>query len=95
LNEHNERINLLSDKGEEEGLPACKICFRNTNVVTKCDNHSDDDGVVGCAFCALNKCPMCRNENVYHTIIGSSKKIKKSKSKPKAHKCVGLNKKKK
>jgi len=53
LNEHNERINLLSDKGEEEGLPACKICFRNTNVVTKCDNHIDDDGVVGCAFCAL------------------------------------------
>mmetsp|Transcript_20681 Transcript_20681/g.18096 ORF Transcript_20681/g.18096 Transcript_20681/m.18096 type:complete len:133 (+) Transcript_20681:262-660(+) len=70
IGDHNKRIDLLSEKAEESGLPACNICCRNTNVFTKCDNHADDDGIVGCSFCALNKCPLCRSENIYHVIHG-------------------------
>jgi len=72
VGDHNKRVELMSTKNEEIGVPTCKICCRASNVVTKCDNHTEDDGIVGCSFCALNKCPLCRSENIYHEIIGGS-----------------------
>jgi len=75
ITEKNEKIELFSKHGEEKGLPECKVCCRNTDIVVRCDNHSDDDNIVGCVFCALKKCPLCRSENIYQSKL--SKKINK------------------
>lgn len=76
--EHNKRIELLSDKFEENGYPACDICCRNPPVVTICKNHPEGEQIVGCVFCALRKCPLCRSKNLERSfILSESKKIKK------------------
>lgn len=77
--EHNKRIELLSEKCEQEGFPACNICCRNPPVVTICKNHCEADQVVGCVFCALRKCPICRNKDIERSFVQKeSKKIKKA-----------------
>jgi len=77
--EHNKRIELLSDKFEENGYPACDICCRNPPVVTICKNHPEGEQIVGCVFCALRKCPLCRSKNLERSFVlnENSKKIKK------------------
>jgi len=80
LSEHKTRINVLSDLHEENGYPPCNICFRHAPVMTICENHQKEDQVVGCIFCALKKCPMCRNTDVKQVFVvqNSSKKIQKT-----------------
>jgi len=76
--EHNKRIELISEKCEENGYPDCKICCRNPPIVTVCKNHCEEDQVVGCIFCAFRKCPLCRNKDIERSFIqNESKKIRK------------------
>lgn len=76
--EHSKRIEVLSHKFEENGYRACNICCRNPPIVTICKNHPEGEQIVGCIFCALRKCPMCRNKNLERSFINDqSKKIKK------------------
>jgi len=78
VSEHNKRIELLSEKFEDNGYPACDICCRNPPVVTICKNHPEGEQIVGCVFCALRKCPLCRSKNLERSFISNeSKKIKK------------------
>jgi len=78
IKDHNKRMQVISDKCEENGFPACNVCCRNPPVVTICKNHCEADQVVGCAFCALNKCPICRNKDIERSFVQvESKKIKK------------------
>ena len=76
--EHNKRIELISEKFEENGYPACDICCRNPPIVTLCKNHAEGEQIVGCIFCALRKCPMCRSKNLERSFVQvESKKIQK------------------
>jgi hypothetical protein len=76
--EHNKRIELISEQYEENGFPACKICFRNPPITTICKNHCEEDQEVGCIFCALRKCPICRNRDIERSFLHKgSKKIRK------------------
>jgi len=79
LSEHKKRINVLSDKYEENGYPACNLCFRHPPILSKCENHPEEDQIVGCVFCALQKCPICRGTKIKHvsSLQNESKKIKK------------------
>ena len=77
--EHTKRIELISEKFEENGYPACDICCRNPPIVTICKNHPEGEQIVGCVFCALRKCPMCRNKNLERSFVQKeSKKIRKA-----------------
>jgi rubrerythrin len=78
ISEHNKRIELISEQYEENGFPVCKICFRNPPIMTICKNHCEEDQEVGCIFCALRKCPICRNKDIERSFLQKgSKKIRK------------------
>lgn len=77
--EHNRRIEVMSDNFEKNDYPACNICCRNPPVVTICRNHPEGEQIVGCIFCALRKCPMCRSKQIERSFVQvESKKIKKA-----------------
>jgi hypothetical protein len=80
ISEHNKRIELISEHYEENGFPACKLCCRNPPMMTICKNHCEEDQEVGCIFCALRKCPICRNKDIERSFLqkGSKKIIKLS-----------------
>lgn len=79
IRDHNRRIEIMSENFEKNGYPACDICCRNPPIITMCKNHSEGEQIVGCVFCALQKCPMCRNKKVERSFVQlESKKIKKA-----------------